>query len=1507
MTASLGVVEDDGLLSLARRAADKVFDDPDDAVDFEPSNEACAAAAVTQLAARWAAAGGTVHQMRANARAGAETLSDDPLQGLGEIVQNADDVEAAEVRFVLDGDVLYVSHNGRPVVLKDVHFLATPWLTTKRGRGRKLGRFGIGMSTIHAIADAFELHSGPYHVRFGEPNLETVAVPNLPAAFDDPRSTVFVIRLREHALDPEQLLAWAKSWDDSGLLFCAAVRSVSFATTTGTRELTLAWSGEAELPVVVGGESLMARIRTATAPNGRAWAVTSAEPNSPKGVARSHKKTDPTTPIGVALPVKHHEERGAIYAGLPIVPTRLPARVNAQLDPVTGRRTLADRPWNDAVLELVAELWPYAVINLFDRDATAAWSSVPLLDDQSSEPGPAARFEALLLERARDDLPIRLSFEINGERVGITRLATSEVGLDGLLTDEELATLAGVEAALPGKARDAKGRWRIVLADWRSHGADIPEPVTIADAMGLIGDAGRDPRSVIALTAAAIDGGLEAELAEVACVVTRDGHRLRPPARDSTEVLVTHDRGLASVLGMAIQLHPAHVAPTSSAMTVLHWLEEREAVLDDDDSRAIVSRLSAAGLAGRPLPDVLTDIQLRALRDAFERLTPADLTTFGPGVGWAVRVEGFQFDGRRRKIVVDAHPAAAYLPKAIDREPDGFHVAAAATPGITWLASRYSTALKSDRGRSGLGAQRFLGILRAETAPRVTQHRALTSRYAYERRLGLPANGPASPQARSRHLEDLGADFTLDDLECRDLDAVLLDIAKDRKATSRRHRAAAVLATIGRAWPSMVESTHVDAARAHHGWRIKGPTRSWWLWRAATIAWLDNNSSQPSAPIDLRLRTTGTVAVHGRDDEAYLHRAFDIARRDVLAALGVTGEPNTADLVGRLRELRDGDEDPRAQGANAAVVYQALSERLGTTARLAGDLTSVALRRAFNQGDGLVHTAYGWRPGTHVLRGEPVFGTMRTFVPQVPGADRLWQALSVREPGIDDCLDVLSELARAGADDAASQTIILETVRLLAQLVAAGPTTDAQRRRLSRVPLWTSTGWSTERPIYAIDDPVLAGGLSAAVSVWVPGGELSQFSALIGPFRLTPVSAVAHPDTPDAVVHEDATLLLRDAIGVLHEDLARNDPSTRAALRITWTAFETFEVRVADSVRVVAAGIEGGGRDVEVAAYADAQAGALFVTDPEGVSTVEAGGFAMASLFRADRRRVAHAWLAAVQQARTGRAAIEMHLAAERAESEQAASAADIAARLAELQNQAANRRKVAADGQKPTKGGAARPASGSSSGATAKSASTKHQNPPPPRVLVDLDRLRVIDPDGKIIDPRASGRDGGGTRRRSTGLADPKADGATPRGRSAARSYTDLEKETLGFELACMVLASDADDMVDLRAQRNVGADAINKLRQFFELKVYAGAEPDVIKLEPSEISRAMSTPDFFLVVVSNVEGEDAHPKVRVIVDPIAQLGMVRTSEVRFSGVRNSRSLVFELASDSDLANGNE
>jgi hypothetical protein len=55
------------------------------------------------------------------------------------------------------------------------------------------------------------------------------------------------------------------------------------------------------------------------------------------------------------------------------------------------------------------------------------------------------------------------------------------------------------------------------------------------------------------------------------------------------------------------------------------------------------------------------------------------------------------------------------------------------------------------------------------------------------------------------------------------------------------------------------------------------------------------------------------------------------------------------------------------------------------------------------------------------------------------------------------------------------------------------------------------------------------------------------------------------------------------------------------------------------------------------------------------------------------------------------------------------------------------------------------------------------------------------------------------------------------------------------------------------------------------------------------------MSTKDFFLVVVSELEEVNASPRVRVIIDPLSQLSMSESSSITFTGLGSSQSVIYQ------------
>ena len=118
--------------------------------------------------------------------------------------------------------------------------------------------------------------------------------------------------------------------------------------------------------------------------------------------------------------------------------------------------------------------------------------------------------------------------------------------------------------------------------------------------------------------------------------------------------------------------------------------------------------------------------------------------------------------------------------------------------------------------------------------------------------------------------------------------------------------------------------------------------------------------------------------------------------------------------------------------------------------------------------------------------------------------------------------------------------------------------------------------------------------------------------------------------------------------------------------------------------------------------------------------------------------------------------------------------------------------------------------------------------------------------------------------------------------------------------------------DLVDVRAERGVGADALDEEEgRYYELKVHGGNEPDVVSLTASEVMRAAADDDkFVLAVVSGVDSADACPTVRLVLDPLKELEAgTEDGKINLAGVRRSRSLVYQFEPDNDAGgrNGDE
>jgi hypothetical protein len=1453
-------------------------------ITFRPQSEQAAAEAVGHLAKRLADLPGAVRDSLESGRNGAAMLSGDRLQGLSEMIQNADDAGACQVRMALLADGLWLAHDGESIQLEHVFGIAMPWITTKSNDAAATGRHGIGLMTLRSLSSSLQVHCAPYHVQLDESVLSAVNAAQPPSWLAAQGWTVLHVPLASNVLNLESLHTWIKGWGHAGLLFLRSVTRVSLydETGTGVRELQLGWMDEGSLEQSIASEDVTVDVRRAQDPDGNTYRVYKAAFASPEKIHRHGKAKADHTPVAVAFPLYDAQENW-LHAGLPVVKTQTRVRVGAQFDTLSNRQGLALTDWNRWLVAVIGQLWLASISNLLESETVRAWALIPLkVPEDEKGSSLVADIEHEIWSMAGHPLAELAHVSVGGQDIAVTQLAVEVPQLEPVLQEREIAALAGCDHALPRELRDADRNWWCVFALWRKVCKSMSSPIDTEHALVLLEDRDFPIDRRIALSAVAIEEHLNAALAARPCIALVDESIVAPPEVNAPEVLVLNAGRLAEELGIGLHMHPMYQADTPASQTVLNWLRSRKALMEERDALALLKRIAQAGSSGKHIVNPLTESQLASLRDAFESVSPDEQQSLGPAVGRAVRLAAFTYDEKKSEVSLACSPMQAYLPRAIDRETDSFAVAAGKAPGLYWISNKYAVALRSSLGRAGLGAQRFLRILGAELSPRVIRHSGLIARYS-DHRKGLPAG--AGPATRSSAMRAIDAEYTLEDWESPDLQRVLVDISSEKRPTQRRERAAALIAALARAWePRLADRTAVTAASTGGSWQTRGEFRAYWLWAAGNVEWLDDAKGMKQRPCDLRFRTPASVAIYGSEGANYMRADFHTAaRQQVLEALGVKGEASTAELVRHLRGLHAQATEVVGEKleTETAVLYQALAARF-PGGRSATDMNTRTLLREFADLPGLILSKRGWRRPGEVLLAPPSFGNYRDYVPGVPHTENLWRALQIRDATIDDCLEVMKEVAqRRKTLEGEEVAVVVATLRIIQERLRTSKADATLPRGMHKAPLWTTMGWTRDRPVYAVSDNSIAQALADHIPVWIPGCEISNVSACLEPLGVKLINASdSHVvQLEDAETDDAVTGIFERAVSHLHEDLSRNDPQIAAALSIQWESLKRFEVKRHPDLRVRLTGITGWSESelIAVRAKADIERMTLHMLDPVELRRVDSGGRAIAALFKADPRKVAYAWLAACDKAEEGIAAEEIVAAEETQKQEEEKLARSVLERTRQLQAESANRKSIKT-GKPPNP--------------------TEPAAPPPaartlkPRVLVDPNKLQLTQPNGKVQErtqPLPNPE-----KRRSAPLPEPRSSGSPPTDRKSLPTFTGRTKETLGLELARRALQYEEGELRDLRAQMGLGADAVDDEGRFFELKVYLHGEPNSINLTDSEVKRAASTPKFYLVIVSQLEGEQAQPCVRVIVDPLKQLGVSGNGGITLTNVKHAASLVF-------------
>lgn len=537
-------------------------------VTFRAKSAESAAEAVKHLASRLADVPPVIRESLENGRNSAAMLSADRLQGLSEMIQNADDAQASQVRVALLADGLWVAHDGKPIELEHVFGIAIPWITTKSHDAAATGRHGIGLMTLRSLSPYLQVHCPPYHVELAASALSPIDAASVPSWLAQPGWTLIHVPLAPKVVPLASMRDWIAQWGHDGLLFLRSVSRVALHDQTGSTicELRLRWSSEGAFTHEIAGEAAVVEVRRAQDPAGRAWRVHETTVASPEDINRFGKAKGARTPVAVALPLSKDQDHW-LHAGLPVEKTDLPVRICAQFDTLSNRQGLASSAWNQWLVPIIGQLWLASIGNLLETEPKLAWRLIPLMPPQqtdNSSTRAALENEVHTLARVALAQEARVSLD-GGEYAFAADLAVEVQALENVLDEEEVATLAGCDHALPCAVRDADRAWWDVLAAWRESVQDVPKPVSVEDALSLLDIAHYPVIRRIALAAVAIAQSLDIQLSLRPCVALANDSAVPPPQSSSPELLVASAGTLAEQLGIGMRLHPMHLADTPPA------------------------------------------------------------------------------------------------------------------------------------------------------------------------------------------------------------------------------------------------------------------------------------------------------------------------------------------------------------------------------------------------------------------------------------------------------------------------------------------------------------------------------------------------------------------------------------------------------------------------------------------------------------------------------------------------------------------------------------------------------------------------------------------------------------------------------------------------------------------------------------------------------------------------------------------------------------------------------
>ena len=1467
-------LDDDDLRDLARIAARKILSKDRSDLPEDPRNAVFASEYISECDRLLANTPLLIQEAIESAGHAAEGANVDPYQGVVEVLQNAEDRQAREVRIMLRegsaGRQMLIAHNGLPVEYEHVLAMMLPFVSTKRDDADLRGRFGIGLKTLRRICTDIEVHGAPYHFgsTAGVGIVERPAEPPIPDLYEPSSDTLLVLDL-ELDFDPASFVGWFDEWTDDGLIFLDHVRrfELRFGDIVSARSTkATAW-----VDMRAPGQELARIQRRVVTAGDRHYRVHRGSVPVPEGQMRFHKRTANTTPISVAS--AGLEESSGIFVGLRTrIPTAMPFAIDAQFDPTSSRESIQDNKWNVWLLQQVGAVLAHAAASEITDRPKSAWSLVPISGEGvKGDQWPAAAL-AEAFENARVGFTALARFGSEHHR-SLSEIAFEDKDLTALLAEDDLGVLAPGHLPLLHLLRDRRGRWRRVL-----EALTVSHRITAAQLIGGIADdvfVGKPDNWWVAAATTLTTACAPQEIFSAPIWLTDRNTRVPCQPNGSSDRKLVFGAPLPALADrhhLFDVLHPAF--GDSDGRPAIDWLVRNAAFTSAVDAQ---DELLAFAAAFENDPVKVSHEELRELRDLLDPLTGSRAQKIGDRLGAAVLIEAVEAETKGKRSW--RRPTEVYLPKAIDKDTPHWPNAAWGIAGIWWAHPSYDEGLrtglgkrrKREDGTRSRGARNFLALLGAESGPRLE-----VGSYLGER-----------SDARRASMARENATALSSDIRSPDLDRVLRFISNRKMAKKeRKERAVALLKSLSRDWGKrLVDQSTVageHTARVHT--YPRGTHDALWLDRLKEATWIPVGRERFRKPADAAVKTAETQAIYKSEDFVTGVNAEELDE-DFVDAIGLTARVRPNDLLEMLEDMRDGKEEFDANRVYLAYQHFARLIPKAPWVSAVGGIPIAKFRERFAAKQGLILVDAGdgtvdWRRPMQVRRGKPIVPDSALYVPDREMYRSLWNALKIGETTIDDCCAYLRTHADRH-DPAAELGIVIQIYRHLNTLLAADATVSPACRY---IPLACYGVWRARRPIYLVAEEQLRDRLVTALRenfFWQPPCDTRSINTLVDALAVTRIVPGISPIIDNRALEqgEDLTSTFQASVDHLSNSLGKRDAILRQALNVSWEALRSAKLYVYDGDVPVDVDVSQLSRTIRTSVQAHLIRSPLELhIAADALETREGAGASIAALFDATSLFSFDAeWVLAWQAAkRTIADALRFAV-------DDSAHKAKVEAAASEIGNQK-NKGPVRLTARKTQKGGVVQP-------------------PPPARELKDfqpgIETVEVVE-----------GKSGKETKRPVKARLGQRPRPSRPRSDDhvANTSYTNGEIEDFAWDILVHVLErAGGVELEDFRRRHGVGADGAFDWGDFVELKATGRSMQSSVSFTPMEFKRALEKGnDYILVLVYNCE-KGSNTKVKLIFDPARRVSLRETEGVRLNALPDAAGIVVELGLDGEMSSVEE